>query len=92
MIKSFKHKGLERFFSSGNTRGIQVKHKDRLQEQLQALHTATVITDMAIPGWELHPLKGKYQSHWSIKVSANWRIVFRFKEGHAYVVDYEDYH
>ncbi len=92
MIKSFQHKGLEIFFTSGSTAGIQAKHKYRLQEQLQALHTASMIEDMAIPGWNLHRLKGKVKSHWAIKVSGNWRIVFKFSDGHAYIVNYEDYH
>ena len=92
MIKSFRHKGLERFFTTGSIAGIQARHKPRLQEQLQALHTAVVIEEMAIPGWNLHPLKGNFKSHWAIKVSGNWRIVFKFSDGHAYIVNYEDYH
>lgn len=92
MIESFKHKGLERFFTTGSTSGIQFHHKARLEEQLRALHTATEINDMDIPGWHLHPLKGKSQSLWSIRVSGNWRVVFEFVEGNVYIVDYKDYH
>ena len=58
MIQSFKHKGLEKFFNKGNTAGIQHNHKARLEERLQALHTAFNIEDMDIPGWRLHDLKG----------------------------------
>ena len=83
MIKSFKHKGLHLFFTSGSTAGVKPDHAARLKERLQALHTATCIEDMELPGFRLHPLKG---------VSGNWRVVFEFKDGHAYVVDYEDYH
>jgi proteic killer suppression protein len=59
---------------------------------LQALHTATVIDDMDLPGWRLHPLKGNLAGLWAVNVSGNWRVVFQFKDGHAYAVDYEDYH
>ncbi|MEM1153531.1 MAG: type II toxin-antitoxin system RelE/ParE family toxin [Pseudomonadota bacterium] len=92
MIKSFKHKGLEKFFTRGSTAGIQHQHKARLEERLQALHTAFSIDDMDIPGWRLHPLQGDRAGQWAINVSGNWRIVFEFVDGHAYVVNYEDYH
>jgi len=92
MIKSFKHKGLEKFFTTGNTTGIQSKHASRLEDRLTALHTAIVVEDMDIPGWNLHPLSGKRKNQWAIHVSGNWRVVFEFKDGHAYIVNYEDYH
>lgn len=92
MIKSFKHKGLQRFFTTGSTAGINPDHAARLEERLQALHTATVIDDMDLPGWKLHPLKGNRAGLWAVNVSGNWRVVFEFKDGHAYIVNYEDYH
>ncbi len=92
MIKSFRHKGLERFFTTGRTAGIQQTHKARLEERLTALHTAFSVEDMDIPGWKLHALKGDRKGLWAISVSGNWRIVFEFVDGHAYVVNYEDYH
>lgn len=92
MIRSFKHKGLELFFTTGKKSGIQAQHARRLEVQLQALHTAFVIEDMDIPGWRLHTLSGDRQNLWSITVNRNWRIVFEFKDGHAYIVNYEDYH
>lgn len=92
MIKSFKHKGLEEFFDSGTTRGIQSVHANRLRMQLAALNTATVIEDMNIPGYRLHPLKGDREGIWSITVSGNWRVTFEFTDGNAYIVTYEDYH
>ncbi len=92
MIKSFKHKGLEKFFTTGSTAGIQGSHKARLAERLQALHTATIISDMDIPGWRLHSLQGDRAGLWRISVSGNWRVVFEFIDGHAYIVNYEDYH
>ena len=92
MIKSFKHKGLRRFYETGSTAGIQPAHKKRLRLQLAALDTATAIEDMDIPGFRLHPLKGDQKGRWSILVSGNWRITFEFRDGNAYVVNYEDYH
>ena len=92
MIKSFKHKGLERFFNTGNSKGIQQAHKTRLEERLTALNTAFVIEDMNVSGWRLHSLKGGGDRQWAINVSGNWRIVFKFEEGQAWDVNYEDYH
>ncbi|WP_068860540.1 type II toxin-antitoxin system RelE/ParE family toxin [Perlucidibaca aquatica] len=92
MIKSFKHKGLEKFFTTGSTAGVQATHVRRLEERLQALHTAMDISDMDLPGWRLHELKGNRDGLWAINVSGNWRVVFEFIDGHAYVVNYEDYH
>ncbi len=92
MIKSFKHKGLERFFTTGMAAGIHQAHKARLEERLTALHTAFSVEDMDIQGWNLHALKGDRKGQWAINVSGNWRIVFEFVDGHAYVVNYEDYH
>ena len=92
MIKSFKHKGLKRFFTTGSTSGIDPQHAPRLEERLQALHTAMSIEDMDIPGWRLHSLKGNRAGLWAVNISGNWRVVFEFKDGHAYVVNYEDYH
>lgn len=92
MIKSFKHKGLQKFYETGKTTGIQTEHKKRLKLQLIALDTATVIDDMGIPGFKLHPLKGQRKGIWSISVSGNWRLTFEFEDGNVYILNYEDYH
>lgn len=92
MIKSFKHKGLERFFESNDIRGIQAIHKDKLQVLLTALDTAKFVTDMDMMGANLHRLKGKQAHLWSVKVNGNWRVTFEFDDGDAYIVNYEDYH
>ena len=92
MIKSVRHKGLRRFFESGNTSGVQAVHAKRLRLQMAALDTARVIEDMDIPGFRLHPLKGEMKGRWSITVNGNWRVTFEFQDGNAYVLDYEDYH
>lgn len=92
MIKSFRHKGLRRLFETGNTAGVQADHAKRLRMQLAALDTAMTINDMDIAGFRLHPLKGPMHGRWSISVNGNWRITFEFRDGNAYVLDYEDYH
>jgi len=92
MIRSFKHKGLKRFYETGSVAGIQPAHKNRLRLQLTALDTATCIEDMDIPGFNLHPLRGDRKGTWSIMVSGNWRVTFQFIDSNAYIVNYEDYH
>ncbi len=92
MIKSFKHKGLERFFYNDDTRGIQAIHKDKLQVLLTALDNAKIVKDMDMMGANLHRLKGKQSHLWSVKVNGNWRVTFEFFDGDAYIVDYQDYH
>jgi len=92
MIKSFRHKGLKKFYETGKASGIQPKHAKRLRMQLVALDTATTAEDLDIPGFKLHELKGTDNGRWSIWVNGNWRITFEFRDGHAYVLDYEDYH
>jgi toxin HigB-1 len=92
MIKSFKHKGLEKFFESGNTRGIQASHSKKLRMQLAVLDTAQTIEDIDIPGYQLHSLKGSRKGIWSISVNGNWRVTFEFTDGNIYIVNYEDYH
>jgi len=92
MIQSFRNKGLKKFFESGNAAGIQPYHAKRLQMLLVALDTAHSIEDMNVPGFRLHPLKGSERGRWSVWVNGNWRITFEFRDGHAYVLDYEDYH
>ena len=92
MIKSFKHKELQKFFESGSAVGIQSKHKQRLRMILAALDSSHEIDDMDVPGFKLHPLKGKLKGVWSVSVSGNWRITFEFENGNARLVNYEDYH
>jgi toxin HigB-1 len=92
VIQSFRHKGLRRFYETGSAAGIQPKHAKRLRLLLIALDTARVIDDMNVPGFNLHPLKGKQKGRWSAWVNGNWRVTFEFREGDAYVLDYEDYH
>jgi proteic killer suppression protein len=92
MIRSFRHKGLRRFFETGSTSGIQPKHAKRLQAILTALEVTIVIDDMRDPSFKLHALKGEQQGRWSVWVDGNWRVTFELHDSHVYVLDYEDYH
>lgn len=92
VIKSFRHKGLKKFFESGSTAGIQPAHADKLRRQLARLDSAKSPQDMNIPGWNLHPLKGEMKGHWSAWVNGNWRMTFHFEGEDAEIVDYQDYH
>ena len=80
------------FFETGSTTGIRAAHARKIRLELTALETATTIEDMAVPGFHLHPLRGDRKGQWSITVSGNWRITFEFRDGNAYLLDYEDNH
>ena len=92
MIRSFKHKGLEQFFLFGSMKGIQQKHAKRLRLILGRLHSSAQPEDMNLPGLRLHQLSGKRSGVWSVWVSGNWRITFRFVGEDAEIVNYENYH
>lgn len=92
MIKSFKHKGLEKFFLKGSKSGIQPKHADKLTDQLAFLNAAMDIHDMDKPGYRLHELTGQSKGTWAISVNGNWRLTFEFENGNTHIVDYKDYH
>lgn len=92
MIKSFRHKGVQQFFETGNKSGIQAQHERRLRLQLSRLDDAKKAKDMDAPGWKLHRLKGDLKNHWSVWVDGNWRLTFTFEGEDAILVDYQDYH
>lgn len=92
MIRSFVHKGLERFFRDGMKSGIQAKHVVKLRLVLGTLSAAVAPKDMDLPGLNLHVLSGKRAGTWSVSISGNWRVTFRFENGHVEFVNYEDYH
>lgn len=92
MIKSFRHKGLQRFFERGAKSGIQAQHERRLRLMLSRLDDATKASDMDAPGWKLHPLKGDLKGHWAVWVDGNWRLTFTFDGKDAILVNYQDYH
>ena len=92
MIKSLRHRGLQRFFENGSKSGIQAAHANKLRLQLAALDQAKQPQDLSAPAWSLHPLKGEMRGHWAITVNGNWRMVFTFEGNDAVLVDYMDYH
>jgi len=92
MIRSFKHKGLERFFTKRIKSGIQAKHASRLRLILARLNASVTPNDMDLPGLNFHPLTGDRKGTWSVKVSGNWRVTFGFVAGQPEAVNYEDYH
>jgi proteic killer suppression protein len=92
MIKSFRHKGIKKFFETGSKAGIQAAHAAKLRRQLAQLNRAQEPADMNLPGWRLHDLEGMLDGHWSVWVNGNWRLTFAFEDGDAVLVDYQDYH
>jgi proteic killer suppression protein len=92
MIRSFRHKGLEVFFVTGSKEGIVPEHAKKIARILDRLDASVSPNDMNLPGYRLHELKGKDAGVWSVTVSANWRITFKFNGQDAIAVDYKDYH
>lgn len=92
MIKSFRHKGLQKFFVTGTTAGIRTDHAQRLRLILARLSAAQKPGDMALPGLRLHPLKEDLKGYYAVNVSGNWRVTFRFDGEDVIDVDYLDYH
>ena len=92
MIKSFKHKGLKKRYETGSKQGVKPEHAGRLRLILARLDASSDPGDMNLPGLGLHPLKGPLKSFWSVSVSGNLRVIFRFENGNATDVDYLDYH
>ena len=92
MIRSIRHRGLKRFFERGDPSRLPADRLERIENILFTLHMATALKDIDLPGFRLHPLRGDRKGFWAVNVSANWRIVFRFKDGDVFDVDFEDYH
>lgn len=93
MIVSFKHKGLEDFYNTGTTKGIQTAHSAKLRRILALLDVAAIPLDMDLPGYRLHELKGNLKGYWSVTVNGNWRVTFRFLNNRdVELVNYLDYH
>jgi proteic killer suppression protein len=92
-IASIKHKGLKQLFQDGNHKGVPAEFADKLQRMLTALHFAHSIDEIdLVPGWKLHPLKGDLKGYWSLTVTRNYRLIFRFLHGEAHDLDLIDYH
>jgi proteic killer suppression protein len=92
VIRSFRHKGLKRFYEDGAVKGLPADHIEKIGRILARLDVATTPEQLDLPGWRLHPLRGDWNGFWSVTVNGNWRIVFRVESGDAVHVDYVDYH
>ena len=92
MIRSFRHRGLKRLYERGDRSRIPPDLLDRTKRILARLEIAQQIQDMRLHSYRLHPLKGELKGFWSVTVSGNWRIIFRFDSGNAFDVDLVDYH
>lgn len=92
MIRKIRHRGLERFFSNGDYRGIPAQFAGRLERMLDRLDAAIKPDDMNLPGYKFHPLKGTRKGTYAVSVSGNWRLTFRFDCEDALDIDLEDYH
>ena len=94
-LTKFRHKGLLRLYTEGNAKGVSASHLDKVGKLLLALETALTLEQVGrFPGWKLHPLKGDMKGYWSLTVTGNWRIVFRYYEptNTANDIDLIDYH
>jgi len=92
MIKSFRHRGLKRLYEQGDASKVRADQRNRVTDVLFHLDQAHAPRDLDLPGYRLHSLKGDLKGVWSVSISGNWRIVFRFEDGDAYAVDLVDYH
>ena len=92
MIRSFRHKGLNRYYMQGNASGLPGAYLARLNRMLDALDATIAVPELDVPGWHLHRLKGSEKHRHSLRVSANWRLTFEFVDGDAHLIDLEDYH
>lgn len=92
MIKTIKNKALKLFYEKGDISKIHPQHRKRIQLVLSLMNAANVIDDLNFPGSNLHQLKGQFSGYWSITVSGNWRLIFQFKDGDLFNLDYIDYH
>ena len=92
MIENFRHKGLKKIFENDDLRKVPAAQADKIARALARLNEAMTVQDMGLPGYRLHPLKGNLAGFWSVTLSGNWRIIFRFEHGMAYDVDLIDYH
>ena len=92
MIKSWKHKGLKELFLTGNKKLIRPDMADRLRRRLDVLDAANSLDALGLPGFRLHPLRGNLKGRYSVRVTGNWRITFRFEDGDVFDIDLEDYH
>ena len=92
MIRTFKNKALRKLFEDGDTRGVPVDQVNRIENRLMTLNASRVAEDMNVAGYGFHRLTGDLKGFYAVKVTGNWRIIFRFEDGDARDVDHVDYH
>ena len=92
MMRTICHKGLKLLHEADDPRGVMAEHAVKLRDILARLDAAQIVADMDVPGFKLHPLKGREKGFWAVTVCANWRVIFRFTDRDAFDVDYVDYH
>lgn len=92
VIRKIRHKGLKKLYEDDSAAKVNPDHAGKLRRILARLDAASGPQDMNLPGYRLHKLKGKLEGYWSVEVSGNWRVIFRFEGGHATDVDFVDYH
>lgn len=92
MIRTFKHRGLKRLYERGDQSQMGSEYLSRIEDIIARLDIAVSPYDLNLPGYGLHQLKGNLKGFWAVKVSGNWRIVFRFRDGGAFDVNLIDYH
>ena len=92
VIRSIRHKGLKRLYEEDDRRGVMAEHVIKLRDILVRLDAARSVSDMDLPGFRLHPLKGQLKGFWAVTVRANWRVVFRFDGPNTVDIDLTDYH
>jgi proteic killer suppression protein len=84
---------LRQLFERDDARRLPPASVDKLRDMLVAIHAARTVDDIdLVPGWKLHPLKGDLAGCWSLTVTRNWRLTFRFEDGDAFDLDLVDYH
>ena len=92
MISTIRHKGLRRLHETDDPRGVLADHAGKLQRILARLEAAKNSSDMDLPGYRLHSLKGTLAGFNAVSVNGNWRVIFRLEQGNATDIDYIDYH
>ena len=92
MIESFRHRGLKRLYEQRDASKVRADQRSRITDVLFHLDQAQAPGDLDLPGYRLHPLRGDLKGVWSVQISGNWRITFRFEDGDAFDVDLVDYH
>jgi toxin HigB-1 len=92
MIRTFRHKGLKRLFQKDDPGGVRAGQAARIKDVLAHLDRAEAPAGLDLPGYRLHALKGDLKGYWSVTISGNWRIVYRFEDRDAFDVDFVDYH